>query len=178
MPRVHLPKEGSTSIRISFQMPALTDNRSDASDQVFPDFGVSLISIEPPPLNLEKHQTLLSDVWPRSAPALELIVVTPSRWTIQSRAASSVGVMYRFQAVPTQEEGGYLIKTKQKKWYVCCSDLACIWVKQTLKWGVTLAGDLSQRNFLLSLLACSAIFCCCWMIVLQYFCRNELSKWW
>ena len=61
MPRVHLPKEGSTSIRISFQMPALTDNRSDASDQVFPDFGVSLISIEPPPLNLEKHQTLLSD---------------------------------------------------------------------------------------------------------------------
>ena len=46
-----------------------------------------LISIEPPPLTQEKHQTLLSDVWPRSVPTLELI----------SRAASSVGVMYRCQ---------------------------------------------------------------------------------
>ena len=96
MPSVHLPKEGSTSIRISFQMPALSDNRPDASDQVFPDFGVSLISIEPPPLNLEKHHTLLSDVRPRSAPALELVVLPCPGEPHISRAASSVGVMYCF----------------------------------------------------------------------------------
>ena len=47
--------------------------------------GVSLISIEPPPLNPEKHQTPLSDDRPGSVPTLEVI----------SQAASSVGVMYR-----------------------------------------------------------------------------------
>ena len=59
-----------------------------------------LISIEPPPFNLEKHHTLLSDGRPRSAPALELL----------SRATSSVRVC-TVTAIPTQgaipEEGGY-----------------------------------------------------------------------
>ena len=101
MPSVHLPKEGSTSIRISFQMPALSDSRSDASDQVFPDFGVSLISIEPPPLNLEKHHTLLSNVRPRSVPALELVVLPRPGEPHISKAASSVGVMYHVSSTNT-----------------------------------------------------------------------------
>ena len=55
---------------------------------------------------MEKHHTLLSDVRPRTAPALELL----------SRAASSVGVC-TVPAVPTQgtiPKGGYK-KNKAKK---------------------------------------------------------------
>ena len=45
-------------------------------------------------LDLEKHLTLLSDDQPRSAPALELVVLPRSGEPHISRATSSVGVMY------------------------------------------------------------------------------------
>ena len=80
-------------------------------------FGVSLISIKPPPLNLEKHLNLLSNIRPRSAPALELVFLPRSGEPHISRATLSVGVMYHFSGPNTggNPGGGWILKNNKKK---------------------------------------------------------------
>ena len=66
--------------------------------------------------DMEKHLNLLSNVRPRSAPALELVVLPHSGEPHISRAASSIDVMYQFSGPNTgSNPGGWIQNKKIKK---------------------------------------------------------------